>query len=174
MTQSNHLDELGKINLATETYVIKDNKVLMFQRSENSSKFPGYWTVPGGHIDSKEDAMQGAIREIYEETGIKVETDDIKLKAVTLNHHEDRGEVWVSFVFLATIKEKQEVKEVDEEGNSKWIDIKELLTMENVFPPLKIYFDHVLNDNLGIMYTSTLFNNAQLKELYSKTIDKNG
>lgn len=174
MNNSKHLDGMGQINLATETYVIYGRKVLMFRRSENSRTFPGFWTVPGGHIDSEEDAMLSALREIKEETGVVVETKDIKLKAVTLNHHVDREQVWVSFVFLATIPEEQGVKGVDEEGDSKWIEMEELKTMDNVFPPLKIYFDHVLNDMPGIMYTNTQMEKAQLKHFFSKTIDKNG
>lgn len=31
----------------------------------------GYWTFPRGHIDSNEDVLTAAIREIAEETGIK-------------------------------------------------------------------------------------------------------
>ncbi len=174
MNNSKHLDELGKINLATETYVIKDNKVLMFKRSENSTNFPGYWTVPGGHIDSEEDALSGAVREIMEETGIVVTTEDIKLKAVTLNNHLDKGQVWVSFVFLASINDDQSTKGADEEGDSEWIDLERLQTMENIFPPLKIYFDHVLNDKPGIMYTNTQMKNAELVKILSQTIDKNG
>src|SRR3989344_5677381 len=120
MNNSKYLDELGKINLATETYVLKDGKILMFKRSPDAKNFPGFWTVPGGHIDSEEDALSGAIREIEEEAGVKVDTENIKLKAVTLNHHEDRGQVWVSFVFLATIKDNQTAKEKDIEGTAKW------------------------------------------------------
>jgi ADP-ribose pyrophosphatase YjhB (NUDIX family) len=174
MYKSKHLDDLAKINLATETYVVRGNKLLMFRRSPNAKMFPNYWTVPGGHVDREEDALSGAIREIYEETGIKVSIDDIKLKAVTLNHHIDRNEVWVSFVFLAYLKEDQEVKRIDEEGNSGWLKLKSLSSMENVFPPLKIYFDHVLNDKPGIMYTNTQMKNAQLLKIYSQTVDRNG
>ncbi len=174
MKNSKHLDELGKINLATETYVIKDNKVLMFKRSDTASKFPGFWTVPGGHIDRSEDALTGAIREIEEETGVKVNSDDIKLKAVTLNYHTDLREVWVSFVFLATIKENQPVKGIDEEGKAKWIELNKLKTMGNVFPPLKIYFDHVLNDKPGIMYTATEMKDARLVKILNKRVDING
>ena len=92
-----HLDKLGTINLATETYVVRSGKILMFKRSKSAKLFPGFWTVPGGRIDSNEDAVSSAAREIEEETGVRISLDDIKLKAVTMNHHVDRGEVWVSF-----------------------------------------------------------------------------
>jgi hypothetical protein len=45
---------------------------------------------------------------------------------------------WCSFVFLATIPEHQTEKTEDIEGKAKWIDLKELETMDNIFPPSSI------------------------------------
>jgi 8-oxo-dGTP diphosphatase len=174
MNEPQHLDELGQTNLASECYVIKDGKVLMFKRSDTASKFPGFWIGPGGHIDHDEDALLAAVREIEEEAGVKVGLDDIKLKAIALHHHPDRGEVWVSFVFLATIKKNQTEKKKDLEGNAKWIPLDELLVMDNVFPPSKFYFDHVLNDKPGILYTNIQWKNAQLVKVLNQRVDKNG
>jgi 8-oxo-dGTP pyrophosphatase MutT (NUDIX family) len=171
MSEPTHLDELGKVQLASECYVFKDNKILMFKRSETASKFPGWWIGPGGHIDEGEDAQSAAI---FEEAGIKVEMKDIKLKAVAFHHHIDREEVWISFVYIATITEDQKEKVVDDEGKSKWIPLDELLVMENVFPPSKYYFDHVLNDKQGIMYTNIQWEKAQLVKVISERVDVNG
>lgn len=174
MDEPKHLDQLAKINLASECYVIKDGKVLMFKRSETASKFPGWWIGPGGHIDHEEDVLLAAVREIEEEAGVKVSLDDIKLKAVAIHHHLDRQEVWVSFVFLANISEyKTEAGESDE-GKAKWIPLEELFTMDNVFPPSKFYFDHVLNNKPGIMYTNIQWSNAQLVKVLNQRVDKNG
>ena len=46
--------------------------------------FPGAWVLPGGHIDLGEDLEECVIREIHEETGVKIEQansqeDDAKL-----------------------------------------------------------------------------------------------
>lgn len=174
MDDPKHLDKLGEINLASECYVIKDEKVLMFKRSEKASKFPGFWIGPGGHIDHNEDAILAAVREVNEEAGVKVDLDDIKLKAIALHHHLDRGEVWVSFVFLTTIKENQNTGNKSVEGNARWIPLEELMSMEDVFPPSKFYFDHVLNDKPGILYTNIQWKNAQLVKVLNQRVDKNG
>jgi len=42
----------------------------------------GTLTLPGGYLDSGETWQQGARRELFEETGIKVPTDGIQLYAV--------------------------------------------------------------------------------------------
>lgn len=174
MEEPKHLDELGKTYVCSECYVIKDGKVLLFKRSETASKFPGYWIGPGGHIDNSDDAVTAAIREIKEEAGIDVGLDDIKLKGVALHHHLDRGEVWCSFVFLATIPEHQTEKTEDIEGRAKWIDLKELESMDNIFPPSKYYFDHVLKDKPGILYTNIEWSGAQLVRVLNQTVDTNG
>ncbi|MCL5090636.1 MAG: NUDIX domain-containing protein [Patescibacteria group bacterium] len=174
MNSHRHLDEVGKTNIASECLVIKDEKVLMFKRSETAKKFPGYWIGPGGHIDENEDPMLAAIREIKEEAGVEVGMDSIKLKAIATHYHIDLNETWVSFIFLATLPTHQKVSEENEEGKAKWIPLKELLEMENVFPPSKYYFDHVLNDKPGIMYANIRWQNAQLVEVLSQRVDING
>ena len=174
MDEPVHLDELGKVYLASECYVLKDGKVLMFKRSNTASKFPGYWIGPGDHIDEGKDAMIAAIREIKEEAGVNVGMKDIKLKGVAFHHHIDRNEVWISFIFLATISEIQREGGRVEEGKSQWIPLKELMSMENVFPPSKYYFEHVLNDKPGIMYTNIQWSKAQLVKVLNQRVDLNG
>lgn len=169
-----HLDEKGKINVASECLVVKNFKVLMFKRSETSKKFPGFWIGPGGHVNEDEDPMLAAIREIEEEAGVKVSMEDIKLKAIATHYHINLNETWISFVFLANISKNQKTGAENEEGKAKWIPLKELLTMDNVFPPSKYYFDHVLNDKPGIMYTNIQWGNAQLVRVLSQRVDKNG
>lgn len=174
MKPDNHLDDLGKVYLASECYVVKDGRVLLFKRSETAKKFPGFWIGPGGHIDADEDALTAAIREVEEETGIKVNEKDIKLKAVAFHYHLDLGEVWVSNVYLATIHELGDTNEgIGDEGQGKWVGVKEALVMENVFPPAKYYFEHVLNDKPGILYTNIQWVKSQLVKVNSHRVDTN-
>jgi 8-oxo-dGTP pyrophosphatase MutT (NUDIX family) len=42
-------------------------EVLLQKRSDN-----GFWSMPGGAIDPGESAAQGALREVWEETGLQV------------------------------------------------------------------------------------------------------
>jgi 8-oxo-dGTP pyrophosphatase MutT (NUDIX family) len=36
----------------------------------------GLWVYPGGHIDSNEDPAQAAVREVFEETGVRAQVVD--------------------------------------------------------------------------------------------------
>lgn len=174
MPEPRALDQVGKINIGAECLVIKDDKVLMFKRSETAKKFPGFWIGPGGHIDEDEDPMLAAIREIKEEAGVEVGMDRIKLKAIATHYHIDLNETWISFIFLATLPSHQKICEANEEGQAKWIPLQELLEIDNVFPPSKYYFDHVLNDKPGIMYANIRWQNAQLVAVLSQRVDING
>lgn len=52
--------------------VIKDGKILMGRRRDN-----GKWTNAGGHLDPGESPLDGAVRELYEETGLKCDPKDL-------------------------------------------------------------------------------------------------
>ena len=38
--------------------------------------FPGAWVIPGGHLEPNEDLEFGALRELREETGIDIYSND--------------------------------------------------------------------------------------------------
>jgi 8-oxo-dGTP pyrophosphatase MutT (NUDIX family) len=64
--------------------VMKDGKMLMGKRRDN-----GKWTAPGGHLERGEDPLDGAVRELFEESGIKVDPKDLKfIKTIT---NKDNG-----------------------------------------------------------------------------------
>ncbi|MEN8252968.1 MAG: NUDIX domain-containing protein [Patescibacteria group bacterium] len=165
------LHKLGKLIVACEAYIIHDGKVLMHKRAEDKKKFPGFWIGPGGHVESGEDVLTTAIREVEEETGVKVKADDIKLKVLAFHHHLDREEVWMEYLFRATIPENQKPISTHE-GESEWIEIAKLLKMDKVFPPSKYYFDHILSDKPGIMYNASQWSDAELVKVQSERVDK--
>ena len=35
--------------------------------------WPGYWAFPGGKLEPGEDALSGGLRELFEETGLRIE-----------------------------------------------------------------------------------------------------
>jgi 8-oxo-dGTP diphosphatase len=57
---------------AASTAVFRDGAVLLVQRGPTSA-MPGLWSLPGGHIEPGERAIDAAQREVLEETGVSVE-----------------------------------------------------------------------------------------------------
>lgn len=165
-----HLHELGQLIVACETYIVHDGKVLMHKRAETKAKWPGFWIGPGGHIDEGEDALTAAIREIKEETGVTLEPHNVALKVLAFHHHVDRNEVWMEYLFRAEIPADQPIHSTDE-GETHWIPLEELMTMDKVFPPSQYYLAHILDKNSGLMYNASEWREAQLVKVLSQRVD---
>lgn len=56
------------LDLCAEVFVVNDGAVLLRLHDKYH-----IWTGPGGHIDPGEDANEAALREVWEEVGLKVE-----------------------------------------------------------------------------------------------------
>ena len=50
--------------------IVKNQKILLGQRSAERSFYPGVWDVFGGHIEPQESYQQALLRELHEELGI--------------------------------------------------------------------------------------------------------
>jgi len=156
-----------------EVYIIFEQQLLMFKRSSTKTLFPNFWSLPGGHIETDEDALAAAIREVKEETNVDISPQDIQLKVVAMHHHLDRDEMFIAFAFVANLSKKPTISKKSDEGEASWIKIDQALQMENVFPPVKYYFDHVLHNRAGIIYNNSVWENSQLVRVLSQTVDRN-
>lgn len=67
----------GMYHLAVEIWTIKPNGgILLTQRHQNKN-YGLMWEATGGAVLSGESSIQGAVRELYEETGIKVNENEL-------------------------------------------------------------------------------------------------
>ncbi len=169
---SKKLHELGQLIVGCEVYIVHQNRVLMHKRAADKSLFPGYWIGPGGHVEADEDALSAAIREIKEETGVTLMSENVTLKVLAFHHHLDRKEVWMEYLFRAEIPSSQPIHSTDE-GETKWIAIDELMTLDNIFPPSQYYLEHILDKQSGILFNSSSWKNANLVQVHSQSLEKN-
>jgi ADP-ribose pyrophosphatase YjhB (NUDIX family) len=172
--QVKRLHEVAQPIFTAEVYILHDDSLLMFKRSENKKKFPGFWSIPGGHIDEGEDPATTALREVQEETGVLISPQNIKLKVVAMHHHLDRGELYVAFAFVTHLNQRPHLLQKSDEGTSHWVKKTEAMTLENVFPPIRYYFEHVLLEKPGIIYNQSQWLNTQLVKVLSESVDTNG
>ena len=82
--------------------------VLLFDESgenvllvKNKGEGPSYYTLPGGAVEKGETLEKAAIREVKEETGLKVQTDGIF--TVSEAFFEERGHHAIFFTFIGKI-----------------------------------------------------------------------
>lgn len=111
------------------------NEVLLLQRKDSDSLFPGTWCLPGGHIDKNEAIIDAAFRELEEETGIyahdlhKVGTYDYKNGYTTV--------LWIGIEVQDFVIGKMKLS-VNEHQDAKWV-------------PLEKIFEYKLMGDLGKM-----------------------
>ena len=113
------------IRKAVRCYLIKDDKVVVTKYKKGNKK-EGYHDIPGGKIEEGENPEQTAIREMKEETGLKV--GNLKYKGNMIIEYPNR-----IFDFDVFITNESEGKPQEyEENTSEWIGIRELLQKEKI------------------------------------------
>ena len=102
-------------------YVLKVRNKILLQHRDNipNIRCPNTWAIPGGNIESHENAHLAAIREIKEETGLKVHGDNvIFLTDITYSWGDTNR------VFLVKLKKKPKI--VESEGRMEWKSFKDI------------------------------------------------
>lgn len=103
--------------------LIKDNKVLLMKRC-NTGYMDGYYGVVSGHLEANESLKQAIVRESFEEVGIVLKEDDLKIACAIRRGSNDNYFNW----FL--VAEKYEgtpfIKELDKCDDLIWCDINNL------------------------------------------------
>ena len=97
------MDHSGKAPIqwpraAASAAVFRDGMVLLAQRAK--PPLAGIWSLPGGHIEPGEKALEAAKRELREETGIKADLMGIVDVKDVILHHDD-GSLRAHYVITA-------------------------------------------------------------------------
>lgn len=132
--------ENKKVGVGFGVMMMKEGKVLLGKRHSDPDKADselhgeGTWTMPGGKLEFGESFEDGAKREAFEETGIKL--DEVRVICV----NNDKNE-YAHFVTIGLFSDKfsgeAKVMEPDEIVEWQWFDLDNLPTP--LFPPsLKI------------------------------------
>ena len=95
-------------------------KVLMIKRGNHPSI--GYWAVPGGFVELREDMDQAAARELEEETGVK----GLPLQQLRTWGSYDRDPRWrvITTSYLALVEGELPVKAGDDAADALWMDVE--------------------------------------------------
>lgn len=63
----------GVYHLVVDVYTVNEKQEILVTKRAGQKKWPYYWEVTGGSALAGENGYQAAVRELYEETGIKTE-----------------------------------------------------------------------------------------------------
>ncbi|MER5634388.1 NUDIX domain-containing protein [Streptomyces nitrosporeus] len=82
---------LDSMTLLVAAVIVHDkatNRVVLLQRSENAKFAQGMWDLPVGKSEPGEPITETAVRELYEETGLTVKPESLKVAHII---HGARG-----------------------------------------------------------------------------------
>lgn len=104
----------------------KDGKVLLVQ--EKQDECYGKWNIPAGHLDCNESIIEGARREIKEETGCDVELTGI----ANIANRVLENDIFVQITFVGKVINETIKINLEEILDVKWFDINDVLNnMDN-------------------------------------------
>ena len=128
-------------------------KILLIKHKKN-----GKWTQPGGHLEGNETPEETALREVYEETGLRVrllgerfprEDDFIRPLGIQKNRKTlDDGEMHmhIDIIYAAVPNDDGDtVLNTRESSDIRWFSREELEYID-CFPDIKITMDYILNN----------------------------
>ncbi|MFH1036513.1 MAG: NUDIX domain-containing protein [Patescibacteria group bacterium] len=126
--------------------MMKGGKIILGRRHDDPEKASsllhgeGTWTMPGGKLHFQEGLKDAAMREVSEETGIKINS----LELISVSNDIVYDNHFITFGFLSTDFEGEpRVMEPDEITKWEWFDLNNLPSP--LFPPsgkiIKNYLD---------------------------------
>jgi 8-oxo-dGTP diphosphatase len=112
--------------LSVKVIVRDDNgRCLLLKRSLSSKGNPGKWDLPGGKVDPGESFDEGLIREVAEETGLRISLQHV------LGAAESESPAWkVVYLILEGRVESGDVRLSSEHDDYTWVDRKDLATVD--------------------------------------------
>lgn len=148
--------------------------VLLIERGNDPYK--GCWAFPGGFLNMDESALEGAKRELYEETGLR-DAYIHQFHAFSAPDRDPRERV-ISIAYFALVR-LTDVKAGDDAAKAQWFPLDEM-------PPLAFDHDKMLREALkalrrmihfepiGVELLPENFTKTQLQSLYEAILGKSG
>lgn len=120
-----------KVGVGFGLMLLRDGKVLLGRRHEDPAKADsdlhgeGSWTMPGGGMEYGESFEKTIIRELEEETSIKVKKEDLKLISITNDIGTEAHYITIGFL-CEKFEGEAQVMEPDEITEWQWFDLNNL------------------------------------------------
>ena len=81
----------------TNCMLVHNNKLLLLQKPSR-----GWWVAPGGKMESGESMKEAVVREIFEETGLRIQDPRLRgVFSIVIKDKEQLISEWMMFTFQA-------------------------------------------------------------------------
>lgn len=119
--------------ITLDALVCAEKHLLLIKRGHAPGK--GLWAIPGGFLDAHERLLDGAKRELLEETGLDLGVLAHEYKGFQVFDHpgrSQRGRI-ITHAFHFELSEKLPVLGSDDAAAASWVPLKDLAAMEEQF-----------------------------------------
>ena len=132
------------IKVGIGVMILDGNKILLGHRSKNRKDTGGFyevdcWTVPGGKQEYNETFLEGAKREVKEETNLDV--DELELFNASDDIQSDRHYITLQ-VIAKKHSGKLKIMEPTKEDDWQWFDLDDL--PEKLYSPSRKFIEKYL------------------------------
>jgi 8-oxo-dGTP diphosphatase len=138
--------------------IIRDDDKVLFQK-RYKSPFKGYWNAPGGKVEIQESPKEACIREVYEETGISL--NSIKFRGVmTVSDTTKKIDTEVLMLFESNSFQGELIS--SNEGEVDWIELDRIYE-SSIVPESMTYLLPYITDYEGIITGKLVYNRQTLE-----------
>lgn len=114
------------ISITTDAVIFAEEKeglyVLVIKRK--NEPYQGQWALPGGFLEEDELLETGCLRELQEETGLKLEKVE-RVGVYDAIQRDPRGRT-ISVAFTTKLSKRKTIKGSDDAAEAKWMLLKEV------------------------------------------------
>ncbi len=144
--QSAREDASCRIYLRTLCCIRDGERVLLLQRQNPPNQ--GLYNFPGGKIEPHEDPYEACLREVREETGLRIHRATLRA-ILTVITRATRAQ-WVLFAFVADRPPGSPDPVQTAEGELRWVPVAEVPSLP-VVSDIPLMLPHLLSREAGVL-----------------------
>lgn len=114
-------------------FLKENNQLFILLIRRKNEPYKDHWALPGGFVDTNELVVEACKRELKEETGLDLKSEDLHFSNYYDKIDRDPRSRTITFAFTAYIDKRKEVKGDDDAVEAKWFEVQDLP---------KLAFDH--------------------------------
>lgn len=115
--------------VAVHGLIKKGDKFLVTKRAAGDNYMPGLWDLPGGTIEFQENIFDALMREIEEETGLRVEIGKI-LYCYDFPSGPDRHQFQI--VYECDYTGGEVILNLDDHDEYRWLGVNEMQSLDKI------------------------------------------
>lgn len=112
--------------VTTAGAVVKNNKILVVKRASDDDSYPNLWELPSGKKEPLEKVTDSVVREVFEETGLRVKVLDTIFSFNFSIEKENEIKDFTQIIFAVETVGETQVELSGEHQDYKWIAESEL------------------------------------------------